>query len=110
MTKKQEEFKEKRNRLIELSQNAKALVEAGEYDRINEAIVNGIYKEENPQIEEFKTFGQWKQEGKTIKKGSKAFLVWGHPRKTEQTPEGSEEPKEYKYWPVCYLFSNLQVM
>ena len=110
MSKKIEELKEKRNRLIALSQAAKALVEAGEFDRVNEAITEGIYKEENPEIEEFKTFGQWKQEGKIIKKGSKGYLVWGQPRKVEQTPEGSEEPQEYKFWPVCSLFSNLQVM
>jgi hypothetical protein len=24
-------------------------------------------------------------------------------------PEGSEEPEEYKYWPLCYLFADTQV-
>jgi len=108
MTKK-EQYQANRDRLIELSQIAKKLMEMGDFDRVNEAIVDGIYKEQDPTIEEFKTFGQWKAEGRKIIKGSKAFLVWGSPRKTEQTPDDSNEPKEYKYWPLCYLFSNLQV-
>jgi hypothetical protein len=108
-TDKQEQYKENRERLISLSLVARELVKMGEFDRVNEAIIEGIYKEESPEIEDFKTFGQWKHEGKTIIKGSKAFLVWGQPRKVEQTPEGSTEPSEYKYWPLCYLFSNMQV-
>ncbi len=47
--------------------------------------------------------------GFTINKGSKAFIIWGQPRKAEQAPEGNEEPEEYKYWPICYLFANTQV-
>lgn len=108
-TDKQQQYKENRERLISISQAARELVKSGEFEGVNEAIVEGIYKKQNPNIEEFKTFHQWKHEGKTIVKGSKAFLVWGQPKKTEQAPEDSNEPKEYKYWPLCYLFSNLQV-
>lgn len=108
MTQK-EKYQENRSSLIEMSQAARKLVESGDFDRINEAIIEAIYKANNPEIQEFKTFGQWKQEGRTIVKGSKAYLVWGQPRKVEQSEADSNEPKEFKYWPLCYLFSNLQV-
>lgn len=103
-----EQYHENRSRLIEMSAQARKMVEHGAFDRVNEAIIEAFYKSQTPDITEFKTFGQWKQEGKTIKKGSKAYVVWGQPRKTPQT-ESPEEPKEYQYWPICYLFSNLQV-
>lgn len=101
-------FIEKRKQLIAMSVIARTLVEQGEADTVNECLL-AMYSEENEDITEFNTFQQWKQQGFTILKGSKAFLVWGQPRKVEQAKEGSEEPEEYKYWPVCYLFSNLQV-
>lgn len=108
-TKRKEQYLQNRKNLIDLSQAARELVTSGEFEKVNEALVEGIYKEQDPNIQELKTFNQWKDEGKIIKKGSKAFLVWGQPRKGEQVPEGSDEPEEYKYWPLCYLFSNLQV-
>jgi hypothetical protein len=107
--KNKEQYLENRTRLIDLSAKARELVNNGDFDRINEAIIEAIYKKQDPEISEFKTFGQWKQEGKTIKKGSKAFVVWGQPKKVPQVEEATNEPKEFKYWPLCYLFSNMQV-
>jgi len=75
---------------------------------VNEGLKE-IYQETNPEIEEFKTFWQWKEEGATVRKGEKAFLIWGQPRKASQVPDGATEPEEFKYWPVCYLFANTQV-
>lgn len=108
MSKAKEKYQENRKRLIAFSQQAREMIEQGEYATVNTALI-GLYAEENEGIEEFKTFGQWKQDGYTILKESKAFLVWGQPRKVEQVPEGSTEPKEFKYWPLCYLFANTQV-
>lgn len=105
---KKEQFLANRKKLIALSQGARELIETGEYGTVNEALT-GMYAEENEGIEEFKTFNQWKQDGYTIIKGSTAFLVWGQPRKVEQVPEGADEPEEFKYWPLCYLFANTQV-
>ena len=107
-TTRKEQYIEKRKLLIALSQGIRQLVKEGAFDTVNEGL-REMYTEENPEIEEFNTFNQWKEEGFTIKKGSKAFLFWGQPRKANQTPEGSDEPEEYKYWPICYLFSNEQV-
>ena len=107
-TTRKEQYIEKRKLLIALSQGIRQLVKEGAYNTVNEGL-HEMYAEENPEIEEFNTFNQWKEEGFTIKKGSKAFLFWGQPRKANQIPEGSDEPEEYKYWPICYLFSNEQV-
>jgi len=105
---RKEQYLKKRKELIELSKFVRMGVKSGAYDSVNEGLKE-IYQETNPEIEEFKTFFQWKEEGATVRKGEKAFLIWGQPRKGEQVPEGANEPEEYKYWPLCYLFSNTQV-
>lgn len=63
---------------------------------------------------EFNTFKQWKEKEAIVLKGSKAFAIWGQPvheqkKKQEDTSEQNEIDK-YKYFPICYLFSNLQVI
>ena len=96
---------------MEISKPIQALVKEGAYATVNEGLAE-MYTEENPDIEEFNSFKQWKQKGKTILKGAKAFLFWGQPTEYSQqeTDEGStEEEKKMKYFPLCYLFSNLQV-
>lgn len=98
-----------RKTLIAISQGLRILVKQGAIESVNEGLKDR-YIEENPTIEEFKTFHQWKEEGATVRKGEKAFLIWGQPRRGEQVPEGSNEPEEYKYWPICYLFANTQVI
>ncbi len=107
-TTRREQFLAKRKQLIAQSQVIRELIEAGEYETVNEGLIE-TYKEENPGAEEFNTFNQWKEKGFTIVKGSAAFVVWGQPRQAQQVPEGSDEPEEYKYWPLCYLFANTQV-
>lgn len=106
---KQKQYKANRMALIELSKMIRQLIESGEYDSVNEGLKD-IYEQSDPNIIEFRTFNQWKQDGATILKGSKAFLVWGQPRQVSQVPEGSTEPEEFKYWPLAYLFANTQVI
>lgn len=105
---RKEQYLKKRKELIELSKFVRMGVKSGAYDSVNEGLKE-IYQETNTEIQEFKTFWQWKDEGATVRKGEKAFLIWGQPRKGSQVPEGTSEPEEYKYWPVCYLFANTQV-
>ncbi len=109
MTAKEQRYKENRDMLKALSKTAKKLLETGDYTTVNEAIINGIYKQNNPEIIDFKTFNQWKNEGMKVKKGSRGFMVWGKPKKNQKEESDNEETDEYKYWPMCYLFSNLQV-
>ena len=81
---------------------------------------------------EFKKFNEWKSEGYTIKKGSKAFPVWSQPTKREKKEQDGETASapaptpalmenadgageedsthgERERFNMCYLFSNLQV-
>lgn len=103
-TEAQEAAKAARAALKEISNAVKPLVKVGAFDSVNEAIVN-TYKSEEHQ--EFKKFWEWKREGYTILKGSKAFPVWGQPVKRTAKTEAPKD--EYEFFPICYLFSNSQV-
>ncbi|WP_092171894.1 ArdC family protein [Cyclobacterium xiamenense] len=117
----------KRAELIALSNEAKELrddmAEAAETAdealfwasrTVNYMLLNHMYDTDG--AEEFNTFKQWKEQGATIKKGSKAFLVWGQPvgkqRAKEAQQRGQEAPEEdeYRFFPICYLFSDRQVI
>jgi len=78
--------------------------------KINDLIMMFLH---NPTgNKEFKTFYQWKKEGKTIIKGSHAALIWGQPIAAHsKVMQENEEPNEetYKLFPLCYLFSQDQV-
>jgi len=62
---------------------------------------------------ECKTFNQWKAEGKMVKKGEKGFCFWTAPLqgKTKTTDAATQETTEnkYKFFSICYLFTQLQV-
>ncbi len=105
---RKEQYQANRSALIQLSEGLRVLVKAGAIDSINEGLKE-IYEKSDPNTEQFRTFGQWKDDGYTIQKGAKAFLIWGQPRRGSQIAEGSDEPEEFKYWPLCYLFANTQV-
>jgi len=118
---------EKRQKLMDLSQVAKerkkimlakAKTEAEALAiaclSVNDIILS-MYEAENPGAKEWQTFKQWADKGYKIKKGSTAFYIWAKPIKavnksTIETPEGAKEHEDnYKYWPMCGLFNNLQV-
>lgn len=99
---------------------------------LNYFILNFVYAPAEEGTTEFKKFNEWKSEGYTIIKGSKAFPVWSQPTKREKkeqdgetasapapTPalmesadgageEGSTHSERERF-NMCYLFSNLQV-
>ena len=97
---------------------------------LNYFILNFVYAPAEEGTTEFKKFNEWKQEGCTIKKGSKAFPVWSQPtsrdKKKEQDGEtesapapalmenangednGEESRSGRERFNMCYLFSNLQ--
>ena len=99
---------------------------------LNYFILNFVYAPAEEGTTEFKKFNEWKQEGCTIKKGSKAFPVWSQPtsrdKKKEQDGEtesapapalmenangednGEESRCGHERFNMCYLFSNLQVI
>jgi hypothetical protein len=110
-------YLENRDRLKDLSANVKLLMQMGKIQAstVNDGLIE-LYRKEADHSE-FKTFNEWKKLGKSIMKGSKAFLVWGAPKDVNRldessTEKGTEDPAEsdeYKYWPICYLFSDKQV-
>jgi hypothetical protein len=112
MTEKQEQHQEKKRALIALSKLAKAVQEHDEEERnINSILIDDFYTDNDNQ--EFNTFHEWIKKGQRVKKGEKAFLVWGRKRKNNQdqpTQEPkSEDEKQFSFYPLCYLFSNAQV-
>lgn len=106
-SKAQNAYKVRRENLKELSRMLKLQIKEGAIDAetINDALIQ-LYSTDGHN--EFKTFNQWKELGKSIIKGSKAFVVWGRPQAIQdQDPEAEKD--EFKYWPLCYLFSDKQV-
>ena len=63
---------------------------------LNYFILKFVYAPAEEGTTEFKKFNEWKQEGCTIKKGSKAFPVWSQPtsrdKKKEQDGETASAP------------------
>lgn len=108
-------IEDKRKFLRKLSESVSTLVEAGEYETVNEAVVDTFYK--NGEHTQFRTFNDWKSEGYSIKKGSKTFIVWGRPKAMHDAKRaeeaGKEEPatddSKRDFFPIAFLFSNAQV-
>lgn len=100
----------KRILLKRLSEDVAKLVEQGEFENINSALIGKLYL--NDENTDFKTYKQWAKDGYQVRKGSNAFLVWGKP-KEKQKPEEQTTPEDEntkdKFFPLCFLFSNAQV-
>ena len=112
-------------------QTAKSMEHAAflEAQPLNYFILKFVYAPAEEGTTDFKKFNEWKNEGYTIKKGSKAFPVWSQPTKREKKEQdGESEPapvwmenadgttgeegsthSERERFNMCYLFSNLQV-
>jgi hypothetical protein len=105
--------RELRAQLLANSTAARQLVEQGEYDSINEALVAFYTTGEH---EEFNMFGQWLKLGYCVKKGERCrFPVWGQPVDKDkpgaeaQADAAASEDDSTRFWPIAYLFSNAQV-
>lgn len=102
-----EAMKLKRATLKELSSSAAILVKTGAFDTINKALVAMYAEQGHTEIHSFK---QWLAFGKVVKKGEKALLLWGEPvNGNKQETEATTEDDENKFFPLAYVFSNLQV-
>lgn len=78
--------------------------------KINEILVDHFYKD--AQNTEFKSFKGWLKDGKVVRKGETAFLLWGKP--TDRKADGTEQPimedeDGNTFFPVSFIFSNAQV-
>jgi hypothetical protein len=113
-------IQEKREKLKDLSSRAKAIREelvkkcttAEDIAKIealtvNQIIVAFIYKDDDHFT--FNTFKGWLKDGFAVRKGEKAFLLWGRKNQTVEKPNGEEKNEELEFFPVTYVFSNSQV-
>lgn len=105
--------RELRAQLLANSAAARLLMEMGEADSVNEALVEMYTTAEH---QEFNMFGQWLKLGYAVKKGERCrFPVWGQPvdkNKPGAQPQpdaAASEDDTTKFWPMAYLFSNAQV-
>lgn len=113
-----EDMIEKRNILRTISnaaiQAAEALNLNPNEHKVNDLLMMFAY---NPyKTHTFNTFMGWKYEGYTVKKGAKAFLLWGQPinkTRTDKTTgeiiQGNDDDKEASFFPLAYLFRDDQV-
>lgn len=102
-------IQEKREILKGLSKPLQALKKEGTIDSVNEGL-KGIYAQSGHT--ELKTLRQWNKAGKRIKKGEKALCLWGSPKERNKEESGQNEGEEsdpLNFYPICYVFSNLQV-
>lgn len=74
---------------------------------INQLIVEHIYTDE--QHQKFNTFKGWIKDGFVVKKGEKAFLLWGRKKQEIEKPNGDQKTEELDFFPITFVFSNNQV-
>ena len=107
-----ENIKEKRAQLKALSSLAKEMVKIGEAETVNDGLLK-IYELEGHK--EVNSYKGWQKLGFQVKKGTKALLLWGEPKRKQDKPNQPETAKENcdddgsNFWPLAYVFSNLHV-
>lgn len=119
-TAKQEAARQKRAELKAVSNMLKKAVQSGQIPPSEDGTINGLLRDMYAQQghTELKTFDEWKEAGYIVRKGQKAILLWGKPRKHNAGKENAEagedtdqqtSEQQDDFFPVCYVFSNLQV-
>lgn len=102
-----DEMKAKREHLKYLSNIIKMAVKEGMYSTVNEGLVDLYNKDGHTEIHSFK---RWLAKGMVVKKGEKALLLWGEPRKAPNKEKQEPNDKdEFSFFPLAYVFSNQQV-
>lgn len=101
-------IQEKREILKGLSKPLQLLVKEGAIESVNEGLKD-IYAQSGHTY--LKTLKQWNKEGKRIVKGSHALCLWGAPKQIDKQQEDTqnEENDPADFYPICFVFSNLQV-
>jgi len=107
-----EKYKARLELLRELSNEVKPLVKNGDYENINQAIVETVYKPQGHT--QLKTIRQWNEEGKRVVKGETALIIWGSPKQPKNRKQPAEPAEEselidLEFFPLCYVFSEKQV-
>jgi hypothetical protein len=102
------EIQQKREELKALSAGFKILLKEGAIGSVNEGLAN-YYAEQGHKI--LNSYRRWKEEGFQVKKGSKALLMWGEPKQygKQEEQQATEDENKDTWFPLAYVFSNLQV-
>ena len=101
-------IKEKREQLATISKKLRPLVESGDFEKINDAIKQMVYAPDGHTV--LKTYRQWQEEGKQVKRGEKALILWAKPKEVQKKEEGKQtEDIDYSFFPICHVFSQKQV-
>ena len=126
-TARQEAARQRRAELKATSNLLKNAVKTGQIPPSEDGTINGLLRAMYAQQghTELKTFDEWKQAGYIVRKGQKAILLWGKPRKADRDKQAATGPtaesteakgaaaagkdEQDEFFPVCYVFSNLQV-
>lgn len=98
-------IRQKREKLKADSAALQELVKQGHLESVNEGLI-GIYHVQGHT--ELKTLTEWNKAGYWVNKGEKALLLWGSKR-TSVPRAGEENTDPYDFFPICHVFSNLQV-
>ena len=102
-----ESMKEKREALKALSKLIQQLVKSGQYESVNEGLADTYRQQGHEEIHSFKG---WMERGFVVKRGEKALLLWGKPHTAQKHEKKNETDKdEFSFFPLAYVFSNLQV-
>lgn len=104
-----DEMKAKREVLKQRSAIAAKMVKAqpDQFSTVNDALVF-MYNEEGHT--EINSFRKWIEKGYIVRKGEKALLLWGEPKKAlKQEKQTEGEKDEFKFFPLAYVFSQKQV-
>ncbi len=60
--------------------------------------------------EEIHSFKSWMEKGFCVRRGEKALLLWGTPRKAANQEKKTDNDKdEFSFFPLAYVFSQKQV-
>ncbi len=108
----------KRNQARAILKELSAVIKMGfkngmyeEHGTINEVLLSDeFYGIDHLELE---TFKGWRKRGYKVRKGSKGYIIWAKPKalkkgETEKKAE-TDEQKEEKWFPTCYLFTSEQV-
>lgn len=104
-------IQEKRAILKSLSKPLQELAKCDAIDSVNDGL-KSLYRQEGHTT--LKTMRQWNGEGKRVKKGERALCLWGRPKQTIQEKNNTEtsqsdDDQSLNFYPICFVFSNLQI-
>lgn len=102
-----QEMKAKRQQLKEHSRIIQMAVKSGQFESINEGLVEMYQQDGHTEIHSFRG---WLTKGFAVRKGEKALLLWGQPKQSQkQEQEANTEEDKTQFWPLAYVFSQKQV-